>query len=179
MKIIDGTFTLNSGQDSELSEDQKNYVDNLLADIDINEKNSHLKLVEKVINLPIDKQLHVIYAILDNFYTLSSDSQVLEILIEQGKITMPEFNGTVDEYCELVDSFGITEETYPELFEEVEKKNRFFEKFLAQPVFAKFRNFVMDIVDDDNKDADNNDAISKYEKEFGVKIIQSKNKYAI
>jgi hypothetical protein len=193
MKMIDGTFTVNSAQDSELSDEQKNYVNSLLTDIDTTEKDSHLKLVEKVINLPIDKQLHVIYGILDNFYTLSPDSQVLDILVKQGKITIPKcktslesldeslevdeyfakfdeiLKNELDEYHNIVEELEITEEKYPELFKEVENRNRFFEKFLANTALTKFRDFVMDVVDDAN-----NKIISKYEKKFGVKIIQSK-----
>ena len=161
MKIIDGTFTLNLGFDFELSEDQKKYTESILSDIDLTTKKGTEVLTEKVTQLPIDKQLYVIFEILDSLYSLAPETRVIEILEKT----------TNEDFSTKKKRKTVTVEKYPELFRIVEMKNYNLEQFLAQVELNKFRNFVMECVDsvDDNGKTIKRD-FSKYEKEFGIKI---------
>ena len=158
MKIIDGTFTLDQGIDFELEKETNEYLDSLLEGIDMTRKTASKELAQKVITLPVDKQLYAIYGVLDRCW-LTPEVGVVDILKE----TTGEDFGTKKKRKK------VTREKYPELFNEIEMKTEIYQQFLAQPEFNRFREFVMYIIDWDIHDSKTPD-LSKYEEEFGIKI---------
>jgi hypothetical protein len=158
MKIIDGTFTFNLGVDEELERETKEYLNSVLVDIDLSTRDSYKELVKKVSILPADKQLYLIFAVLDA-NNVSPEFEVIEVLRE----TTGEEFGTKKKRKE------VTREKYPELFEKSEIKIDNFHGFLGHKNFNKFRELIPMFLEEIYPIKVNTD-YSKYEEEFGIKI---------
>jgi len=159
MKIIDGTFTYNLSVDTEVDKEQFEYVNSILTEFDLTKKSEHKKIIEKFICLPIDKQICVVYVMLDRFYSLSIKYKVAEILNKQYE----DKSETLDEYKNRMKN--ITKDKYPTLFKEAKIKNHIFEKCLSSTEFTKYRDVLINLSDDSS-----NQNVIKYENEFNIKI---------
>ena len=84
--IVDGVYTVYIHSDAE-----KELVDTVLGSLDLYNRDDHFTITQRVLTLPINKQLHFIQYVLDNYVTLYSNdprSLIVDIFLAQSDFNL-------------------------------------------------------------------------------------------
>lgn len=69
-KIIEGTYSYYY----ESPQEEIELTNSILKDVNLENKEELLKSTEKILELPVDKQMHIIHCVLDTMYKLSDET---------------------------------------------------------------------------------------------------------
>jgi len=69
--IVDNCYTYYTDS----TQEELNLMNSILDGVKLDNKKDLLSTIDKVLELPINKQIHFVHAVLDKLYTLSSDTE--------------------------------------------------------------------------------------------------------